>query len=320
MFKKFSAVLMAAICSVVSLAWFTAVPASALQPGDVVMSLNPSERDLELEPGKAYNSSVKVTNIGRLAFDVKASVSPYYVSDDDYTPDFNSESSYAKLHSWIKLEKDLYHLEPAASAEVKFTVTVPEDAVSGGQYAAIMLLSDSGEKDDSAVQVHGQLAAIIYGHIDGGEIVQQGELLQHDLPRFVFDKNLSISQTVKNTGNVDFRVRQTLIVRDFFSNREIINADSVDENGKLIGYNLASVLPGTSRTGILTWSNPPLLGLFNVTQEIAFLDQTYEYNSLVLICPIWLLVIVIALIIALIVWFIFKLRSKKQSKTNPELY
>lgn len=319
MYKKFCAVLMAAMCSMAGLAGL-AMPVSALEPGDVVMSLNPSERDLELEPGKTYTSSVKVTNIGRLAFDVKASVSSYYVSDDNYTPDFNSESSYAKLHNWIKLEKDLYHLEPAASAEVKFTVTVPEDAISGGQYAAIMLLSDGGEKDDSAVQVHGQLAAIIYGHIDGGEIVQQGELVNHELPGFVFDRKLSITQTVKNSGNVDFRVRQTLTVRDFFSNREVVNADSIDENGQMIGYNLASVLPGTSRTGILTWSNPPLLGLFNVTQEISFLDQEYEYTSLVLICPIWLLVIVIALIIALIVWIVFKVRSKKHGKNSPEIY
>lgn len=315
MFKRFCITL--AIILSAGFLWIP--PVSALEPGDVVMSLNPSERDLELTPGQTVESSVGVSNIGRLPFDVKASVSPYYVSGDDYEPDFESQSSYTKLYNWITLEKEVYHLEPGESVKVNFTVKVPEGVAGGGQYAAIMLLSDSGIEEEAAVKVQGQLAAIIYGHVNGGEMVKSGELVSHSLPSFMFNDKFAVSQTVKNTGNVDFRVKQTMTVTDFFSNREVVNAESVSNDGQMMGYNVSTVLPGTSRTGILTWSNAPKLGLFHVKQEIAFLDQEYTFTQLVFLCPIWLIVIVIALIIALIVWIIFKIKNKK-SHRSPEVY
>ncbi len=317
MFKKSCTI----IATILSIGFFWTPSTFALEAGDVVMSLNPSERDLELEPGETYESNVGVSNVGRLPFDVHASVSPYYVSGDNYEPDFASESSYTKLHNWIKLEKDTYHLEPGETVKVNFTVTVPEGVAGGGQYAAIMLLSDSGVEEEAAVKVQGQLAAIIYGHVNGGEMVKSGELVAHSLPGFMFNDKFAVSQTVKNTGNVDFRVKQTMTVTDFFSNREVVNADSVSSDGQMIGYNISSVLPGTSRTGILTWTDAPKLGLFNVKQTIAFLDQEYEYSQLVFICPIWLIVLVIALIIALIVWIIFKIKNRgRRSADRPQVY
>ena len=84
----------------------------------------------------------------------------------------------------------------------------------------------------------------------------------------------------------------------------------------MIGYNLATVLPDTSRTGVLTWSDAPKLGIFKVTQEISFLDQSFTFSQVVLICPIWLIALVIVLIIALIVRIIYRVKSHKQS-TKP---
>lgn len=317
MFKKSCAIL--AIILGAGFLW-TPTPVSALEPGDIVMSLNPSEVELELAPGKTVEASVGVSNIGRLPFDVHASVSPYSVNaEDDYAPDFSSNTSYTQLHNWITLKKETYHIEPGESIVVDFTIKVPQNVASGGQYAAIMLLSDSGIEEEGAVKVQGQLAAIVYGHVDGGEVIKSGELVSHLLPSFMFNDSITVSQTVKNTGNVDFRVKQTMTITDFFSNREVVTADSVSSEGQMIGYNLATVLPDTSRTGVLTWADAPKLGLFNVTQEISFLDQTYTFSQLVLICPIWLVALIIVAIIALIVRIVYRVKSHKQdSETNNE--
>lgn len=280
------------------------------------MTLSPSERELELEAGKTYESSVRISNTGRLPFDVKASVSPYYVSGDDYSPDFDTTSSYAKLANWVKLEKEEYHLEPGESEIVNFTVDVPKDVVSGGQYAAIMLLSDSGIEDDSAVKVQSQLAAIIYGHIDGADVHAEGKLLEHSLPGFMFDPNISATQTVENTGNIDFRVRHTMTVTDFFTNQDVVTADSFSSDGQMIGHNTAVVLPNTTRTGILAWNEAPRLGLFKVTQEISFLNQEYEFSQLVFICPIWLIAIVVVAVIGIIFWLIYRTKTRKNAKAQ----
>lgn len=294
-----------------------ALPASAIEPGDIVMSLKPSEQDLELTPGEVYRGSVTVSNVGRLPFDVHASVSPYYVSNNDYDPDFNTESSYTKLHNWIKLDRETYHIEPNGSTNVSFTIDVPGDVSGGGQYAAIMLTSDANENAGGAMKVTSQLAAIIYGHIEGGQMKAEGELIGHSLPNFLFNSNFNVSQTVKNSGNVDFKVVQKLTITNFFTNQEVIGPDSVGDDGQYLGYSVATVLPGTSRTGILTWREAPKLGLFRVTQEVSFLDQEYTFSKLVLICPIWLIVVILAIIIALIVLLIFKIKRGRHPK--PEV-
>lgn len=295
---------------------FLVAPVSALEPGDVVMSLKPSEQDVELSPGSSYRGSITVSNVGRLPFDVHASVVPYYVSDDSYNPDFITESSYTKLHTWIQLDQDTYHLEPEGSVNIGFTINVPEDVAGGGQYAAIMLASDADDGSDSAMKVTSQLAALIYGHINGGQMRAEGELIGHTLPNFLFNSDFNISQTVKNSGNVDFKVTQKLTIVNFFSNREVIGPDSIGDDGQYLGYNVSTVLPGTSRTGILSWKDTPMLGLFRVTQEISFLDQEYTYSKLVLICPIWLIIIILAVLIALIVMLIIKIKKKLQPKAE----
>lgn len=309
MFRKACAI----IAIILGAGFLRAPEAFALNPGDIVMSLNPSEVELELAPGKTFESSVGVSNVGRLPFDVRASVSPYYVNPDDYTPNFSADASYTKLHNWVTVEKDTYHLEPGETATVNFTVKVPDNVAGGGQYAAIMLLSDSGIEEEGAVKVQGQLAAIIYGHVNGGETIKSGELISHLLPSFMFNDSISVSQTVTNSGNVDFRVKQTMTITDFFTNQDVVTPDSVSSDGQMIGYNVATVLPDTSRTGVLTWTDAPKLGLFNVTQEISFLDQAFTFSQIVLICPIWLVALALVAVLALIIRVIYVVKSRRQS-------
>lgn len=315
-FTIVSALICQAVIGLVFGTCLTAAPVQALESGDIVMSINPSNQDLELTPGATYHGSIKVSNVGRLPFKVKASVRPFYIKDNEYEPDFASESAYTKIYNWITLEKTEFSIEPSSSYELKFDVKVPKDVASGGQYAAIMLLSDSGEEEAAGVNVAAQLAAVLYGHVNGGSLRTEGELIDHSLPKLFSNSDFSVSQTIKNTGNVDFRVEQTMTVTEFFSNREVVNRDSVSSDGQLIGSNIAVVLPGTSRTGILTWTDAPKLGLFNVTQTIRFLDQDYTFSKLVFLCPLWLIVIVLALIIVLVIWLIMKIVKKRRQNNR----
>jgi len=291
--------------------------AIAQASNDVVMSLNPATQDLELEAGQTTSASVEVHNFGQLPFELKVSVAPYYVANNNYDPDFSTETAQTKLYNWIKLDKDTYHVEPGGVAKVNFSVTVPEDTPAGGQYAAIMLSTDSEQPSGESMIIASRLAAILYGHVKGTNLRTEGKLVDRTFPGFITSGDFSVSQSVENTGNVDFRVTQTLTITDFFTNREIANPESVDADQQTFAYNSATVLPGTTRTGILTWKTAPKLGLFTVTQRITFLDQDLTFSRLVFFCPIWLLVVVIALVIALIIWLLLRLHTKrKQKKAN----
>ncbi len=309
-----------ALISLLSLSFLSAAmlpvsPVSALESGDIVVSIRPSSLDVDLNPGETFSGSVTVSNVGRLPFDIKATTSPFQVNSD-YEPDFVNESSYTRLYNWIKLEKDKYHIEPGGNVKVNFTIDVPEGVAGGGQYAAILLSSDSGVEEQGAMKVNTQLAAIIYGHINGEEMHTEGKLLDYSLPGFMFNRDFSVSQTVQNTGNVDFKVTQKMKVTNFFTNEVIVDENTLAEDGRPMGYSTLAVLPGTTRTGVLTWQGAPHLGLFRVTQEISFLDQDYSESRIVLICPIWLTILVLTLIVVLIVWIILKVKKKHDNKAE----
>ncbi len=309
MFQKFFCTIFILIATV-----FISTPVFALESGDVVMSITPSNQDIELYPGRTYHGSLDVSNVGRLPFEVKASVSRYYVTDSAYTPDFSADNSYTKLHNWISLPVDKFRLEPGQTTTLEFDVKVPTDVPGGGQYAAIMLLSDGGDADTGAMKVTGQLAAVLYGHINGGEIRSKGAMTEHSFPRFVMDHPFAVSQTITNSGNTDFKVTQKLTVRSFFSNRELLSPNSVSESGQPLGYSVATVLPDTSRASLLTWDDTPKFGLFQVTQEISFLDQEHTFTHLVFVCPSWVFIIAVAALIVLIVWLIIHFKRHRLPK------
>ncbi len=48
-------------------------------------------------------------------------------------------------------------------------------------------------------------------------------------------------------------------------------------------------------------------------------DQDYTFKKLVFLCPLWLAVILVALLVTLIVWIVFKLRKKHQRKNSHSL-
>lgn len=294
-------------------------PVSAVQPGDVVMQLQPVEQEIELTPGQHYTGTVSVQNIGRLAFSIQLSVKPYQVLSENYDPDFSTENSYTQLHNWITFPETRYVLQPGEKLAIPFLVDVPLDVPGGGQYAAIIVETRDGIDENATLKVVSQLASLLYAHVAGEEHIG-GVLMAHSLPGFLLGSSFTSSMTVKNDGNVDFRATQTLTIHDFFTNRQVFSADSVDEKGQHIGKSSPVILPATSRTNRLTWPGAPQLGVFRATQTISFLDQNYTFTRIVIICPLWLVGIVLFLLFWMFVWLIARHhRRKKQKKQQLPL-
>lgn len=329
MFKKLSYLL---ILPALILGLFTTTPVAALEAGDLVMSISPSEQVIELAPGEKYAGSVTVTNVGRLAFDFTLEAAPYHVNDDSYDPDFSTDNSYTNLKNWLRFPKSIYRLEPGQSADAEFIVDVPEDAPSGGQYAAIMIqnslaktpsiTSESADNQetqddtpDAPLDIKVRAAAVLYGHVEGGELREAAELANHVLPSLTLGGTFSSAATIKNSGNVDFYARQTLSIRNFFTNNEILQP-SEDGNGSPFTETLI-VLPGTTRTSLLNWNLADTgtfpIGLYRVSQTIVFLDQTYTFEHLLFVCPLWLALLIVFIVVLGVIWLILGLLKRRKT-------
>lgn len=306
-----------ALTLILGISFLAPTPASA-QSGDVVVSLRPSEQDLELTPGKTYDESVVVYNIGKDAFDFSVEASPYQTKDNTYEPDFFSETSYTKLSNWITFETVDFHVEPSTSVEVKFTITVPADAPGGGQYAAILIRLGDVDADTSGVGIISQLAATIHGHIKGNAVRREGSMISHDFPTIFLSSPFTITSVFENTGNIDYRVTESWVIRDFFTNREYVGPASANDTGYVYGTLSAVVLPDTERTIKLAWQDAPTIGVFRVEQTISYFDQNETYSHIVVVCPIWIVALAGAFILLGIIWLIAHFVSRRNDR--PQVF
>lgn len=331
MLKKLSYLL---ILPALVLGLFTTTPVAALEAGDLVMSISPSEQVIDLEPGQKYHGSVTVTNVGRLAFDFTLKAAPYHVNDDNYDPDFSTDSSYTNLKNWLRFPKSVYRLDPSQSVDAEFIVDVPADAPNGGQYAAIMIQNsavnpadqeDPADQDatsNSPLNLQVRAAAVLYGHVQGGELREAAELTNHSLPGFILGDTFSAAATIENSGNVDFYARQTLSVRNFFTNNEILQPGEAGDESPFTETLI--VLPGTTRTSLLNWHLPDTgtfpIGLYRVTQTIVFLDQTHTFERLLFVCPVWLALLLLFLIVLLAIWLVLGLAKRHKTKRQNSTF
>lgn len=337
MFKKLSYLL---ALSILALGLFTTTPVAALEAGDLVMSISPSEQVIDLEPGQKYDGSITVTNVGRLAFDFTLKAAPYHVNDDNYDPDFSTDNSYTNLKNWLRFPKSVYRLDPGQSVDAEFIVDVPTDAPNGGQYAAIMIQNSAvnpADQEDSAGQnnlvdqdaasnsplnLQVRAAAVLYGHVQGGELREAAELTNHNLPSFILGDSFSAAATIQNSGNVDFYARQTLSIRNFFTNNEILQPSDTGDESPFTETLI--VLPGTTRTSLLNWHLPDTgtfpIGLYRVTQTIVFLDQTHTFERLLFVCPVWLALLLLFLIVLLVIWLVLGLAKRHKTKRQNSTF
>lgn len=291
---------------------------SAIESGDVVIEIRPVSQSITLVPGQVYQGEIDVKNIGRLPFSFHMLSKPYSVSGDNYDPDYTTETDFTRLRNWITFSQNEFEIQPDETAKVGFTITVPEDVPSGSQYAALIAeLKDYSDEHATFKQIN-QLASLLYARIDGGNIHESGEVIEQKLPRIVLGGDFSATETVKNTGNVDFTVTHVLSVTDFFTGKEVFGAESRDNEGNLVGKVRQMIFPGTKRSNTIVWENAPKLGVFRVTQTVEFLGETKTYEQLIFVVPFWLLALVGTFFGLMILWVI--IRIFRRGKRRPQVF
>lgn len=288
-------------------------PVSALEAGDIVLQLQPAQQEFHLVPGHRYGGAITVTNVGRLPFTFTVVARPYQVLNAEYDPDFSTENNYTRLSTWIDFGRSEYRLEPGASVDVEFMIAVPEDAPGGGQYAAIIVETKDSRDENATMKTITQVASILYGQVYGDERLS-GELISQNLPNFLLSSPFSSTVTLRNDGNVDFRAEHTLTIHNFFTGREVFSPTVAD--GQSVGSADPIVLPDTTRVSRITWEGAPPLGIFRATSHISFLDQEYAKDSIVFLCPIWLVGLIVIFILLAIIWIILRLRRHKESHSQ----
>ena len=270
----------------------------------ISISVLPAQQRLTLEPGETKTAEVTVVNSGNVEYEVKVYATPYTVSEDYTSNVFEGDTlPFSQIWRWISFDgkdtNDLFVLEPGTRKTIEFTIDVPESVPAGGQYAGIMA-EVAPPTDATGIVSIRRVASLLYTNING-ETIDKGEVTNRIWQSFHSNGDIKTSLTVKNLGNTDFAVENHLIVDNLFGRR----VDEIIEPAKVI-------LPDTSRIFELNWESKSPIGIYRLTQQTKFLDQTITETKLIFILPVWFIILALAVLIILIVIIINIIKKKKR--------
>ena len=305
--------LTAVVLAAVTFGTFQAIATTTAHAEDTTrnaihLQVSPTKQKLSLTPGSSYVGTFKVHNAGAAPFNYSVSATPYSVTNDNYSPDYTGLTNYTQIADWITFDKATEKglLQPGEIAEVAYTVNVPKDAPAGGQYAALMAQTEDGNDENATVAVIHRVGMILYAAVPG-ETRESGEIIKNNVNTFYFNPPLTVSSLVKNTGNVEQTATYTVKIYPLFSNEAVFSNEEKPDKEKQL-----DVIPETSRFNSITWEGAPQIGIFSVEQTIEFAGQISTNKKLVLICPLWLLFIIFALLFFIIFWLFSRARNRKR--------
>ena len=306
--KRLTIIINILISGILSLIAGVATPASAKSS----FSVSPMNQKIILTPGETYNGSFKVTNPASNDSDFyyQAAVTPFYVNDN-YDIIYENNGDYNQITKWISLETTEGVIVPNQTEEILFSIKVPNDAPAGGQYAAITVTSKNDDIASNAVNIQSRfsIAHIIYAEI-AGTTERKGEIFDVNLSGFMLSGNITGASSITNTGNVHGTAKYTLQVYPLFSSEEVYTNEEEPEE--------KTILPGRTLYNETIWTNTPPVGIFNAVYTVEFEGVTKQVSKMVIICPIWLLFIIIFVIVALIIWLVVRAKNRKGGRARAE--
>ena len=280
-----------------------ALPASAASSS---FRLSPMYQNVSLIPGESSQGTFIITNPANneVNFEYKLYVQAFAATDDEDVV-FENNGDFNQIVDWITLEKTSGEIAPNSSEEISFTINTPVDAPAGGQYAAIMVRQEASGSIGDAVNLkqNYEISHLIYADV-AGETVRKGDITDVSVPSILFSGNISGTAKIKNLGNVHSRATHTLQVFPLFSNEEVYTNEETPQT--------SFIMPGTTKLTTTSWENTPSVGIFHVIYNVEYEGVESNVDKIVIICPLWLLfIIILALFLLIFKIFWGKKKDKK---------
>ncbi|MBO7131924.1 hypothetical protein J6V85_01500 [Candidatus Saccharibacteria bacterium] len=278
------------------------------------MTVSPPYQKIILMPGETYNNSLLVSNSTNSTRDLKYSVeigsfsqSKTEESNDDYgSISHINVTSYNQIMNWIKLDNTGGTLAPGEKTTIGYSIEVPEDAPGGGQYATILVIDEttSNQPVEGSISIDQkfQFASIIYAEV-AGETREEGTITENNIPSFILNGPLQASSMVKNNGNVHTDAEYIFQVWPLFNDEEICTNEEKPET--------SLILPETERYHVQTCELPSV-GIFRAKQIVRIFGETSIIEKTIIMCPLWLLFVIIFALVLIIFWLITRFKARKR--------
>jgi hypothetical protein len=308
------------VCAALVVALTVACAGTAYAADGRSLSLSASKFGFAAEPGQQGSGEVFVINEGTAPVAVRVYAADQVIAEDGsatYVVPTINEGALNSPASWVTFELpadakstgNIPYVEIPAGGRVpvKFEVTVPEGAAPGDRQAVLFfeMFSPQDTNDKAATSVNARLGARIQTRVKG-EVVEKLEVRPFTMPQFVVGSNPAYAFAIRNEGNVDERVDARLVVLDRSDNEKQASQILTD----------TPVYASTSRVedGMLQLQGLAL-GPTRVRLVVSYkgdsgVMKSIEKDRTVWAIPLWLLIALGALLVALVLWGVWAASSR----------
>ncbi len=239
-------------------------------PASTQITVAPTTLHVALKPGDVHSGTFAIFNSGTTDYTAQVYAVPYTMTDETYAPNFTTRTTHSQIVDWVSFEQTTVRLKAGETVRVAYTITVPKDVPSGGQYAAIFAETEPEKIENSAGALSSKKrAGVLLRANVAGQTRIAGEVLTNTIPGWQ-SGSFRASTQVKNTGNTDQSATVERIVTTV-SGKEF----SKDKKDYI-------VYPDTTRRINTTWDGPTLGGLYKITQNVTFLGTTNTTTTTVI--------------------------------------
>lgn len=178
----------------------------------------------EATPGSVLTGEITVRNNNDERSEYTTELADFYYDENGTMIFYEEETPYPEyaLADWIDIDRSPFTLGPQEHRVIPYTITVPENAQSGGHYGVIFFRSTPKSEDLSGTVTTGRLGTLILV-TTGDDLTRSLELasfysaidqggLYEPQNSFYEDDTVSFIITGLNTGNTYFEFNGTLTI------------------------------------------------------------------------------------------------------------
>lgn len=179
----------------------------------VGVSITPLKYDISAKPGDVIEQVVTAINPNDFPISVLPEFQDFKLEENGITfipPDADNPW---KMSDWINIQTEPIRLEPKEYHNVPFTITVPENAGSGGHYAAVFFkIVDSGEGEGFGATA--RVGSLILLNVLG-DFRKTGEFIDFQTPIFWNKGPIVFKTSFRNTGTAHYDITAKVSIYNF---------------------------------------------------------------------------------------------------------
>lgn len=276
------------------------------------LTISPPIIEPDIKPGERAEFTIRVNNPTESLIEDNIYVLDFRAKGDAGEPDFytaTDDNAKYSISKWVTYNQSKIALTPGQVVEFKFTISVPANAEPGGHYGAVFFADTPPklEGDSSQVALSSMIGTLILAKVPG-DVTESALVQDFSTDRLLYLRNqVSFDLRVTNAGNVHVKPVGDILIRNIFGS--IVDQVKVNEQG-------GNVLPGSTRKFSTSWKSKKILfGYYTAEAKMIYGDsKALSAKTGLWIIPLWSIILVIGLILALVVWLIY--RGRKGRKGN----